>query len=123
VIALEGKPLTAADLEALAARWIDKDTAKAQMLRRVASLDGKALIAANGRGDYSGLLIPYVWPGTEHIREYRLRRDHPEVKDGKPNLISFQFESGVYIAPKIIDNGYLAIGKKKLPFARRAAGN
>lgn len=46
-----------------------------------------------------------------------------EIKDGKPNLISFQFENGVYIAPKIIDSGYLAIGKKKLPFARRAAGN
>src|SRR6202040_3427809 len=46
-----------------------------------------------------------------------------EIKDGKPNLISFQFENGVYIAPKIIDNGYLAIGKKKLPFARRVAGN
>jgi hypothetical protein len=29
----------------------------------------------------------------------------------------------VYIAPKIIDSGYLAVGKKKLPFARRAAGN
>jgi type IV secretion system protein VirB9 len=46
-----------------------------------------------------------------------------EIKDGKPNLISFQFENGVYIAPKVIDNGYLAIGKKKLAFARRAAGN
>ncbi len=46
-----------------------------------------------------------------------------ELKDGKPNLISFQFENGVYIAPKIIDSGYLAIGKKKLPFARRTAGN
>jgi type IV secretory pathway VirB9-like protein len=46
-----------------------------------------------------------------------------EVKDGKPNLISFQFENGVYIAPKIIDSGYLAIGKKKLPFARRVAAN
>lgn len=46
-----------------------------------------------------------------------------EIKDGKPNLISFQFENGVYIAPKIIESGYLAIGKKKLPFARRAAGN
>ena len=42
-----------------------------------------------------------------------------EIKDGKPNLISFQVENGVYIAPKIIDTGYLAIGKKKLPFARR----
>ena len=46
-----------------------------------------------------------------------------ELKDGKPNLISFQFENGVYVAPKIIDSGYLAIGKKKLPFARRTAGN
>ena len=46
-----------------------------------------------------------------------------EIKDGKPNLIHFQFENGVYIAPKIIDNGYLAIGKKKLTFARRSAAN
>jgi len=46
-----------------------------------------------------------------------------EIKDGKPNLISFQVENGVYIAPKIIDTGYLAIGKKKLPFARRVSAN
>jgi type IV secretory pathway VirB9-like protein len=46
-----------------------------------------------------------------------------EIKDGKPNLISFQFENGVYIAPKIIDTGYLAIGNKRLPFARRVVGN
>jgi type IV secretory pathway VirB9-like protein len=44
-----------------------------------------------------------------------------EIKDGKPNLISFQLENGVYIAPKIIDSGYLAIGKKKLEFTRRSA--
>jgi type IV secretion system protein VirB9 len=42
-----------------------------------------------------------------------------EVKDGKPNLIQFQFENGVYVASKIIDNGYLTIGKKKVVFARR----
>ena len=46
-----------------------------------------------------------------------------EIKDGKPNLISFQFENGVYIAPKIIDTGYLAVGKKKLNFSRRVVGN
>jgi type IV secretory pathway VirB9-like protein len=46
-----------------------------------------------------------------------------EIKDGKPNLISFQLENGVYIAPKIIDSGYLAIGTKKLPFARRFSEN
>jgi type IV secretory pathway VirB9-like protein len=46
-----------------------------------------------------------------------------EIKDGKPNLISFQFENGIYVAPKIIDTGYLAVGKKKLPFARRVSAN
>ena len=46
-----------------------------------------------------------------------------ELKDGKPNLIHFQFENGVYIAPKIIDSGYLAIGKKKMTFTRRVAAN
>jgi type IV secretion system protein VirB9 len=46
-----------------------------------------------------------------------------EVKDGKPNLISFQVENGVYIAPKIIDVGYLAVGKKKLRFTRRTIAN
>jgi Conjugal transfer protein len=46
-----------------------------------------------------------------------------EIKDGRPNLISFQFENGVYIAPKIIDSGYLIVGKKKFAFSRRAGGN
>jgi type IV secretory pathway VirB9-like protein len=46
-----------------------------------------------------------------------------EIKDGKPNLLSFQFENGVYIAPKVIDSGYLAIGEKKLLFTRHAAAN
>jgi type IV secretory pathway VirB9-like protein len=42
-----------------------------------------------------------------------------EMKDGKPNLINFQLENGVYIVPKILDSGYLAIGRKKLSFTRQ----
>jgi type IV secretory pathway VirB9-like protein len=44
-----------------------------------------------------------------------------EIKDRKPNLISFQVENGVYIAPKILDAGYLAVGKKKVNFTRQPA--
>ena len=44
-----------------------------------------------------------------------------EVKDGKPNLVSFQLENGVYIVPKIVDAGYLAVGKKRLNFSRHIA--
>jgi type IV secretory pathway VirB9-like protein len=46
-----------------------------------------------------------------------------EIKDSKPNLIPFQLENGAYIAQKIIDAGYLAVGKRKFTFRRRAAGN
>jgi type IV secretory pathway VirB9-like protein len=43
-----------------------------------------------------------------------------ETKDGKPSLINFQLENGVYVAPKILDSGYLTIGKKKATFSRRS---
>jgi type IV secretion system protein VirB9 len=43
-----------------------------------------------------------------------------EVKDGKPNLINFELVNGVYVIPKIVDQGYLALGKKKLNFERAA---
>jgi type IV secretion system protein VirB9 len=45
-----------------------------------------------------------------------------EIKDGKPNLISFQVENGVYVAPKILDGAYLTIGRKKLAFSRVVPG-
>ncbi len=84
MIASMGGPLAAADFEALAARWIDRQTAAQQLLRRVNAIDGSAAIGRNGAGDYSGLLIPNVWPGSDYIREYRLRRDHPQLENGKP---------------------------------------
>jgi type IV secretion system protein VirB9 len=44
-----------------------------------------------------------------------------ELKDGQPNLVSFQLENGVYIVPKIVDAGYLVVGKKRLNFVRQVA--
>ena len=43
-----------------------------------------------------------------------------ELKDGKPNLVNFDFESGVYVIPKIVDHGYLAVGKQKVSFDRES---
>jgi hypothetical protein len=42
-----------------------------------------------------------------------------EMKDGKPNLINFELQNGVYIVPKVLDSGYLTVGKKKLTFTRQ----
>ena len=44
-----------------------------------------------------------------------------EIKEGTPNLVPFQVENGVYVVPKIVDSGYLAVGKKKLNFTRQIA--
>ncbi len=42
-----------------------------------------------------------------------------ELKDGKPDLVNFDLENGVYIIPEIVDRGYLVIGKQKVAFKRR----
>lgn len=42
-----------------------------------------------------------------------------EMKDGKPNLINFQYRNGTYVVDKILDSGYLAIGKERMSFSRQ----
>jgi len=42
-----------------------------------------------------------------------------EMKDGKPNLINYQLRDGTYIIPKVMDSGYVELGKKKMEFSRK----
>jgi type IV secretion system protein VirB9 len=42
-----------------------------------------------------------------------------EMKDGKPNLITYDLREGTYIIPKVMDNGYVELGKRKMEFARK----
>jgi type IV secretion system protein VirB9 len=39
-----------------------------------------------------------------------------EVIDHVPNLVGYHVEQGVYVIAKVIDHGYLSIGKRRLPF-------
>ena len=41
-----------------------------------------------------------------------------EVKDGKASLIQVDFKNGLYVIPKVVDKGYLKVGKEKLDFER-----
>jgi len=43
-----------------------------------------------------------------------------ELRDGKPNLVNFDFDGGVYIIPKIVNHGYLAVGKQRVSFDRES---
>jgi type IV secretion system protein VirB9 len=43
-----------------------------------------------------------------------------ETTDNKPDLVTFQLKDGTYVIPKIVDKGYLEIGKHRLEFTRKA---
>lgn len=51
----------------------------AAQLRRVDSLTGAELVGRKS-GNHAGVAIPYFFPGTSEVREYRLRRDHPDME-------------------------------------------
>lgn len=39
-----------------------------------------------------------------------------ELKDGQPSLVDFQVKHGVYVVPKVVERGYLALGKARFSF-------
>src|ERR1700761_6658156 len=45
-----------------------------------------------------------------------------EVKDGKPSLVQYEFDqkTGRYVIPKILDDGYLRVGKSEFKFHRES---
>jgi predicted P-loop ATPase len=74
-----GGPLAASDLAALEARWITPDLAAAAQLRRVDAATGRALTGQK-RGDYAGIVLPYLRPDGEATGYYRIRRDCPDLE-------------------------------------------
>jgi type IV secretion system protein VirB9 len=44
-----------------------------------------------------------------------------EMKDDKPNLVTYDLREGTYIIPKIMDSGYVELGKKKMEFSRKGS--
>jgi P4 family phage/plasmid primase-like protien len=85
-----------ADFASLERRWITRELAIAAGIRRVDSYTGASFVGRRDNGSYAGLLIPYTLPGESRVREWRLRRDHPDIeygKDGRPK------ERGKYLSP------------------------
>jgi type IV secretion system protein VirB9 len=66
---------------------------------------------------------PFMVGAIYHDDKFTYIRANPmelptlyEIKDGAPNLVNFQVENGVFVVPKVLDRGYLVIGKQKLVF-------
>jgi hypothetical protein len=75
-----GGLLIEADYAKLERSWITRDLADQALLRRVTSPEGASIVGRRDNGSYEGSIFPYVWPGENHIREYWLRRDRPDIE-------------------------------------------
>ena len=113
-----------------------KQEATAAKASQTAELKAEETKAETYRSQYPGRLhFDYVWNAKKgnglgleqiwHDDKFTYLRGHfqetpalYETKDGKGSLINFDFNGGLYTVPKELDNGYLAIGKKKVEFHR-----
>jgi type IV secretory pathway VirB9-like protein len=113
-----------------------KQEAAAAKAAQIAELKAEDTKAETYRSQYPGRLhFDYVWDAKKgnalgieqiwHDDKFTYLRGHfqetpalYETKDGKGSLINFDFNNGLYTVPKELDNGYLAIGKKKVEFHR-----
>jgi hypothetical protein len=90
-----GQPLSPADFDRLQRCGISPEIADAAKLRRVDNREGGEILGRNGSGNYAGLLFPYHWPGNPGAREYRIRRDHPDLEQTRDGLK----EKNKYLGP------------------------
>src|ERR1044071_9562095 len=88
--------LTDADLRLLAASFVSPELAQSAGIFRVDSHDGGLIVGRNGNADYAGLIFPYFLPGKTSPREYRLRRDNPDLERKPDGTIK---EKAKYLSP------------------------
>lgn len=114
----------------------DADAARADAADKIstAELKAQAELSAFRSGFPSSLQHDYVFHDKHnrfHIQAMAHSKDFTyiwaapsetpalyEKKDGKPSLINFTYENGVYVVNKVVDAGYLTVGKQKLEFKR-----
>ena len=93
---LVGEAPTPDDVRRLTGSWLTPEDVEQAYIRRVDDTTGRELVGRSGRGgEYAGLVFPYVLPGEDRVRDYRLRRDKPDIEyeDGKRK------ERAKYLAP------------------------
>lgn len=66
--------------------------------------------------------VESIWHDGEFTYIRSKARELPtlyELKDGKPSLVNFQVRDNTYIVPKVLEQGYLALGSERFPFEQR----
>jgi uncharacterized protein (DUF927 family) len=90
------RPLTAGDLENLAASFITPELAHKAQLFRVSDGEGRSLVG-NSFLDCSGVAYPFHFPngnGNGRLVAYAIRRDNPETDDDGKLKRKYLYEKG-----------------------------
>ena len=93
--------LTPADVEMFRRLRIDPELVALARIERVTDQEARQEFGLNGTGDNAGIVFPYV-DAAGIRRTCRLRRDHPDMEDGKPvkkYLAPYGDRRHVYIVP------------------------
>jgi hypothetical protein len=79
--------LTPTDVQAHTDLGISPEMLKRAQVQRVSDYEARDLLAMHGwpaTQKLDGVLYPYFAPQNGHVTTRRLRRDHPEIENGKP---------------------------------------
>ena len=118
-------------------------TKEADDAKKAAEADHKALAAATEsfKASYPGTLrfnftwdqkkgsalgIQQIWHDDKFTYLRGQFQETPalyELKDGKGSLINYDFANGLFTIPKLVDQGYLSIGKQRVDFRQTKAGS
>jgi type IV secretory pathway VirB9-like protein len=66
-------------------------------------------------------LVRAIWHDDQFTYIKADARELPalyDIKDGSPALVNFQVDNGTYVIPKVLERGYLALGKERFLFAQ-----
>ena len=79
---LVGDPPTPDDKRRLGKSWLTPELVEQALIRRVDDGEARKIVGVSGRAseNFAGLLFPYIWPGEDRVRDYRLRRDAPPLE-------------------------------------------
>jgi|CZKY01.1.fsa_nt_gi predicted P-loop ATPase len=95
--------LTRDDLAMFAKIRVGKELLTQAGIVRVDDREGRKFLSMNGKpGRFEGVLIPNLCPATGNKRGYVIRRDHPDMENGKPKnkyMSSYGDRPHVYFAP------------------------
>lgn len=94
----QAQVLTESDLNWLRRSYITPELAAEAGLYRVDSIEGMTLVGRTRQdADYSGIVFPYYPPGEAYPKEYRVRRDRPDLEQQPDGTMK---ERGKYLSPQ-----------------------